>query len=246
MIHNEKWLDFNMIQSGHSEVDQPVWKSVLRDWSMTPAKPTIDAEPCYEDHPINPWKGWDPSKGYFREYEVRKEIYRSVFSGAFGVTYGHHAVWQFYSPAVAKINYADRYWYEALDRPAAFQAGYLKELMLSRPILNRVPDQSLIVSGQGTSNSEYITAFHDVEGTYAMAYLPVGKRIEISTSWTGAKKVKAWWYNPRDNKNQLIGVYTVQKVLAFAPPELGNEKDWVLVLEDAAKKYPAPGAAKAK
>jgi hypothetical protein len=242
MIHNEKWLDFNMIQSGHSEVDQPVWKNVIRDWNMKPVKPTIDAEPAYEDHPINPWHGWDPSKGYFREYEVRKQIYRSVFSGAFGVTYGHHAVWQFYNPTVTKINYADRYWYDALDRPAAFQAGYLKDLMLSRPVLNRIPDQSMIVTGQGTNNGEYITAFHDVEGSYAMVYLPVGKKLEVSTSWTKAKKLKAWWYNPRENKSQLVGELATQKVLSFTAPETGKEKDWVLVLDDASKKYSSPGA----
>lgn len=244
MLHNDKWLDFNMLQSGHSEVDQPVWKNILRDWKLTPVKPTLDAEPCYEDHPINPWNGWDPSKGYFRDYEVRKQIYRSVFSGAFGVTYGHHAVWQFYSPSVTKLNYADRYWYEALDRPGAFHAGYLKALILSRPPLNRVPDQSMIVSGQGTGNGEYMVAFHDAAGNYAMIYLPVGKKVEISVAWTKAKKIKAWWYNPRDNKSRLIGNFANQKILTFTAPETGKGQDWVLVLDDADKKYGAPGTSK--
>ena len=244
MLHNEKWLDFNMIQSGHSEVDQPVWKNVLRDWNRTPAKPTLDAEPCYEDHPINPWNGWDPSQGYFRDYEVRKQIYRSVFSGACGVTYGHHAVWQFYNPSVPKLNHADRYWYEALDRPAAFHAGFLKTLMLSRPSLNRIPDQSMIVSGQGNLNGEHITAFRDADGSYAMVYLPVGKKVEINTAWTKAKKIKAWWYNPRDNKAQLIGDFVKQKVLAVAAPEAGPGHDWILVLDDAQRKYDAPGGVK--
>lgn len=244
MIHNEPWLDYNMIQSGHAEVDQPVWKNVLRDWNQTPVKPTLDSEPCYEDHPIAPWKGWDPSKGYFRDYEVRKQIYRSVFSGAFGVTYGHHAVWQFYNPSVEPLNHVDRYWYEAIDRPGAFHAGYLKKLMMSRPLLNRIPDQSLIIGGQGDNNSEYIAAFRDADGRYAMIYLPVGKEVKINTSWTKAQKIKAWWYNPRDSKSQLIGNFSAKKILTVSAPETGPGHDWVLVLDDAGQKYDAPGSVK--
>ena len=95
-IHKEAWLDLNMIQSGHgSGHDVPVWNLVQRDWNLVPVKPTLDAEPNYEDHPVNPWPTWKPENGYFREYDVRKQTYRSVFSGACGVTYGHHSVWQF-------------------------------------------------------------------------------------------------------------------------------------------------------
>jgi len=54
-LHQEEWMDFNMIQSGHAELDQPVWKNMLRDWNLKPTKPVLDAEPAYEDHPVNPW-----------------------------------------------------------------------------------------------------------------------------------------------------------------------------------------------
>ena len=133
-LHNEPWLDMNMMQSGHgSGHDVPVWEWITHDYALQPTKPTLDAEPNYEDHPVNPWPKWDPKNGYFRDYDVRKQTYRSVFAGAPGVTYGHHAVWQFWSPREEKINYADRYWTEAIDRPGAFQVGYLKKLILSRP-----------------------------------------------------------------------------------------------------------------
>lgn len=126
----------NMIQSGHGGGhDVPTWAMITRDYQLSPAKPVIDAEPNYEDHPINPWPKYDPRNGYYRAYDVRKQLYRSVFAGACGVTYGHHSVWQFYSPREEKINYADRYWTNALDRPAAYQAGYLKKLIESRPYL---------------------------------------------------------------------------------------------------------------
>lgn len=88
----------NTVQSGHgSGKDVPVWKWMERDFNLPNPKPTLDAEPNYEDHPVDPWPKWDEKKGYFTEYDVRKQCYRSVFAGGCGVTYGHHGVWQFYS-----------------------------------------------------------------------------------------------------------------------------------------------------
>lgn len=232
-LHKESWMDFNMIQSGHSELDQPVWKNILRDRNLKPTKPVLDGEPAYEDHPINPWNGWTPAKGYFRAYEVRKQLYRSVFSGGFGVTYGHHSIWQFYDSKVKKINYADRYWQDALDRPAAYQAGYLRKLIESRPYLNRVPDSTIIVKGQGVK-ADYIAAFKDSAGTYLMAYLPVGKPIVINTTSITTKKIRTQWFNPKTGK--LSGLKTIpnKKQISLTPPTLGKGNDWVLVV-DASK-----------
>ena len=92
-LHGEPWLSVNGMQSGHgSGHDVPVWNAIARDYALIPAKPTLDLEPNYEDHPFNPWPDWDPATGYFRDLDVRKQVYRSVFAGACGVTYGHHAV----------------------------------------------------------------------------------------------------------------------------------------------------------
>ena len=107
-----------MFQSGHGGGhDVACWNLARRDFEYTPAKPTLDAEPNYEDHPVNPWPKWDIGKGYYRDYDVRKQCYRSVFAGACGVTYGHHAVWQFMNAKEATINYPDRGWINAMDRP---------------------------------------------------------------------------------------------------------------------------------
>jgi hypothetical protein len=73
-IHNEGWLDINMIQSGHgSGHDVAIWGLIERDRNLMPTKPTLDAEPNYEDHPVNPWPVWKPENGYYRDYDVRKQ-----------------------------------------------------------------------------------------------------------------------------------------------------------------------------
>lgn len=233
----EKALNLNMIQSGHRKRDLPTWKWIKHDYELTPHKPVLDGEPNYEDHPID----WNPKNGYFRAYDVRKQLYRSVFAGGCGVTYGHNSIFQFYGPGDQKINYADRYWREALDRPGAFEAGYLKKLILSRPPLNRVPDQSLILSGQGKGNAGHITAFRSADSNYAMIYLPMGKKVEINTSLIKGKRIKAWWFNPKTDKVEKSFSFKAKKVHWFTPPTLGKGNDWALVLDNMDQGYKTPG-----
>lgn len=230
-IHNESWLMMNMMQSGHgSGHDVAVWKWVGRDRNLQPIKPTLDAEPNYEDHPVNPWPKWDPANGYFRDYDVRKQTYRSVFAGACGVTYGHHAVWQFYSARENPINYADRYWTEAIDRPGAFQVGYLRKLIESHSPLNRIPDQSIIVEGLG-EKGEYITAFRDRDNNYAMIYLPVGKTITLITSVIKGDRISVSWFDPKNGKTKKTGSFKKETTMKFTSPTTGINNDWVLILE---------------
>jgi hypothetical protein len=240
-IHNESWLHINMMQSGHGGGhDVSVWKWIERDHNLSPVKPTLDSEPNYEDHPVNPWPKWDPANGYFRDYDVRKQTYRSVFAGGCGVTYGHHSVWQFWSPREDKINHADRYWTEAIDRPGAFQAGYLRKLIESRSALNRIPDQSIIAEGQGEKGA-YETAFRDGNNKYCMIYLPVGKKISVDLSFLPAEKIRAWWFNPKNGKPGNTVVLKKEKVMSFTPPLIGTGNDWVLIIDDAKTKFSEPG-----
>ncbi|MEP6950386.1 MAG: glycoside hydrolase family 140 protein [Ginsengibacter sp.] len=236
--NGEDFLDVNMIQSGHRKPDLPTWQWITHDYDLIPPKPVLDGEPNYEDHPIN----WNPENGYFRDYDVRKQLYRSVFSGACGVTYGHNSIFQFYGHGDKKVNFADRYWEEALNRPGAFQAGYLKKLILSRPSPERVPDQFLIMGGQGKDSAEYATAFRAGDSTYAMIYLPVGKKIEINTSLIKAKLIKAWWFNPRTGKGEKSFSFGPTKSKWFTTPSLGMKDDWVLVLDDAGIYSKNPGS----
>lgn len=223
---DESTLDFNMIQSGHRTHDLPAWVWIKRDYGLMPAKPVIDAEPNYEDHPVN----WKPENGYFNDYDVRKQLYRTVFSGAAGVTYGHHSIWQFYSPRQQPIAFPNQTWQEALDRPGAFQAGYLKSLMMSVKSGDRIADQSFVLNYG--SNDQYITAFRNKENSLAMIYMPVGKKIEINVSWMAAGKIRTRWFEPRTGKFQKAGTRSRKNnPMAYQPPTTGTGNDWVLILD---------------
>jgi hypothetical protein len=238
-VHDEAWLDMNMMQSGHgSGRDAAVWDMIARDYDLAPAKPTLDGEPNYEDHPVNPWPTWDPASGYFRDHDVRKQSYRSVFAGGCGVTYGHHAVWQFCGTRHEPINHADRPWTDAIDRPAAGQMQHLRRLVESRPFLSRVPDQSLLPDGPG-EGANHAQATRDTDGRYALVYLPVSEPRRVRLDALCGPTVRAWWFDPRSGAAAEAGELPAEGGHTFTPP--GNGPDWVLVLDDAAAGFGAPG-----
>ena len=85
-------------------------------------------------------------------------------------------------------------------------------------------------------------ATRDEAGTYAMIYAPVGREFSVRMDAIKGNKVTAWWYNPRNGKATKIGAFANdRKERTFIPPDKGEMIDWVLVLDDAACKYPAPG-----
>jgi hypothetical protein len=239
-LHNEPWLSVNGMQSGHGGGhDVPVWERIARDYAMTPPKPTLDLEPNYEDHPFNPWPRWNPATGYFRDLDVRKQVYRSVFAGGCGVTYGHHAVWGFVGVRNNVINFADRDWIDALQRPAGRQMMFLRQLIESRPYFSRIPDQSMLVGDAG-QGSVHLQATRDLSGSYAFIYFPANDlAVKVDLTKLRAKRLRAWWYDPRTGVGTLIGIIDAVPDHEFRSLPYGP--DWVLVLEDPDAGYAPPG-----
>ncbi|MDF2440631.1 MAG: hypothetical protein JWN98_1615 [Abditibacteriota bacterium] len=246
-FHNDEWLDFNMWQSGHHSKDLANYNMIARDYNRTPIKPVLDAEPRYEDHPVMRKEDYEANR-WFDEYDVRKAAYWSLFAGAFGHTYGCHDIWQFWDKTRPVVNRVRTPWKQAILLPGAVQMGHARKLLESRPLLSRVPDQSLIVSGQGEGGT-HVQATRDEKGTFAMIYVPNGQAIEVDTSKLSGARLRAWWFNPRDGKAQAAGEDAKAELRRWTPPAAtvangngGNGNDWVLVLDDAAKEFAAPGA----
>lgn len=235
-LHDEPWLSMHMLQSGHgSGRDTPAWAMVASDLARAPAKPTLDGEPNYEDHPVNPWPAWDPASGYFRDHDVRKQCWRTVFAGACGVTYGHHAVWQFSAPPYEPVNYADRTWREALGRPGASQLIHLRALLEARPMLLRVPDQG-VIAGDAGAGPHHARACRGSDGSYALVYLPEPRPVTVRMGALAGPTARAAWYDPRSGEQRAIGSFPTAGEQTFAPPPAGP--DWVLVLDAEAPPRP--------
>jgi hypothetical protein len=242
-FHETDWLDFNMRQNGHGTEFTGRYDATRADYDRTPVKPVIDGEPIYEDHPI----AFRANElGHSTAADVRRPLYWNLFSGAFGHTYGHHSVWQMWQPGRTPINNPLLPWHEAIDQPGADQMQFGRRLIESRPFLTRVPDDSIIgtdrvpTSVPGAGRYRFV-ATRDAEGTYAMVYAPIGRRFSVRMDIITGRKVNAWWFDPRNGKAERIGEFPSSGTRAFTPPDKGELLDWVLVLDDASRRYPPPG-----
>lgn len=242
-FHDEDWLDFNMRQNGH-EVEFMSYSKTAEDYRRTPCKPVMDGEPLYEDHPV---AFQAARKGHSIAADVRRALYWDLFQGAFGHTYGHHSVWQMYDSVRTPINNPLLPWQEALSQPGAEQMRYGRRLMESRPFLTRIPatDRVIVggqvptaVPGQGPYR---MVATCDTDSTYAMVYVPAGRAFTVDMSVIKGRRVKAWWYNPRNGRAQRIGTFPNSGTRSFRTPDMGEMLDWILVLDDASCKYSRPG-----
>jgi hypothetical protein len=259
-FHGEKWLDFNMVQSRHMIYNR-TYDLIARDWDRTPPKPVVEGESVYEgiqDELVYN----DPNAKLIQPADVRRAAYCSIFAGAAGYAYGSHGVWNYRSSAGAGrgdarvgVNLSFK---DALEREAGTEMQYLRALVESRPALIRIPDQWLIVNDP-LSTVDRIQACRGSDGSYIFVYTSSGKpvrvrlRDKIHDNLTG-KVARAYWYDPRKGTSTPIGDIPKTEpgdrpadlrrgdiTREFTPPSSGPGNDWVLVLDDATRNFPAPG-----
>lgn len=234
-FHHDEWLDFNMIQSGHA-FNRDNWRRVASDYARTPTKPCMDGEPGYEDMPSE----FEPKNGYMQAYDVRKFAYWAVFAGAHGHTYGCNNIWQMWTPDREPVIHARQPWYESLKLPGSTQVPLIRNLMLSRPFLTRIPDQSVLACEAG-EGGEHISATRASDGSYVMVYVPRVKPVQVHMDKVAGRQAVAWWFDPRTGKATRIGTFATKGIQQFVPPPASDGSDWVLVLDEQGRKFPAPG-----
>lgn len=72
------WLDIDMIQSGHAGLTTPNYQFVEQDLQWANTRPTLDAEPNYEDHPVMS-PTWKPILDWrFDDSDVRRAAYHAA------------------------------------------------------------------------------------------------------------------------------------------------------------------------
>jgi len=232
------WLDFYLIQaksgSGPANAAFDAAALVLGDWKIAAIRPTMMGEHRYESGTQE-----DP-------LIQRRSLYQCVFAGGCGYAYGHDALWQMtphtglpwmlrgWPPGVTN-------WTQALDTPAVRQLHFIKTLLYAHPYLERIPDQGLVVAGQGTNVATRVQVTRDgtrehKDATYLLAYISSPCAITLDTGVIGAKVLNVYWFDPATGACELLhgrlansGTLTLEK----RPPA-----DGVAVIEDAAKNYP--------
>ena len=237
-FHNEPWMDFNMVQSGHKTYAQDTsaketlhygednWRYIQADLALKPTKPDIDGEPSYEGIPHGLH---DTTLPRWSADDVRRYSYWSVLAGAFGYTYGHNSVMQMYKTGDKHMSFGPiETWDKAIDSPGAGQMIHLKNLILAHSFFDRIPDQSLIAN-QG-SKYDYLVASRGQD--YALVYTYTGRNIKLNMGKLPGDTVSASWFSPRDGKTTTIGDVANKGIQEFNPPaEPKNGNDWVLVIQ---------------
>jgi hypothetical protein len=239
-LHDEPWLDFSSAQSSHGDLVES-WRFIEKHWLRQPIKPVIDLESSYPDALIpaawlpESMRAAHPSTKPSNDDHARRAAYWAVFAGAFGHTYGHNSIWQMYAPPRKPILSPRLTWKEALDAPSARQMGFLRRLIESRPMLERVPDQSMLVgrAGEGAGHQRALRG-----RDYAMFYTPTRRALEIQLGRISGAKLNASWFNPRTGEVSRIGEIANQEPRTFEPP---GDGDWVLLLDNAAREFASPG-----
>jgi hypothetical protein len=235
--HNKSWLDFNMIQSGHRRGNRN-YQRITKDYQQRPVKPTMESEPCYEQHPII----HDFKNGAFTSWDVRQRAYWSILAGGFGFTYGANGIWQMDKPGeIYKPTHHNFYWYDALNFEGASQMIYLKKLIESKALMQaeRVPDQRIVLSDTGDVENRIQCARGD-DYSYAVVYSTNGTEFTLDLK-AFPKKLKASWYSPRDGKyytlsgrptDRPFAILKGREMFKFDPPhDAGPDNDWILLLD---------------
>jgi hypothetical protein len=229
------WIDANGVHSGHS-MNRDNYNLVANTYNASPAKPVMDMEPGYEDMPHGIVRG-NPR---LTAYDVRKGAYWSLFAGAHGVTYAHNNVWAFVKEPGEFRSLSTAPWQQSLNTPGAAAMTHLKKLILSRPFLTRIPDQSLI-AGPALNGTDHIQATRASDGAYAFIYTASGKPITADLNKLSGTEAIARWYNPRTGESTDAGRHQSTGPETFTPPTNGGQNgDWVLILDDASRGFGNP------
>ena len=242
------WIDFHTFQSGHrrygqrmGNADYPIpdnteednWMYVDSTWAYKPIKPVLDAEPSYEDIPMGLHGNSEP---HWQACDVRRYAYWSVFAGSCGHTYGHNAIMQMLKPGYP-TSYGDagdvKTWYQALNDPGFQQMKFVRQLILSFPYFERVPDQSIIVENGRQYDRLIATRGND----YLLVYNYTSREMKVDLTKISGSRKRVWWMNAGTGILRYLGEYD-SKVLTFRPHKTGfGIEDGVLIAIDATKDY---------
>jgi Protein of unknown function (DUF4038)/Domain of unknown function (DUF5060)/Putative collagen-binding domain of a collagenase len=224
----EPWFSFNGYQSGHSTTDESHrWHTdgpPAREWQRSPAFPSINLEPNYEDHIGR------PLGKVFTAYEVRRAAYWSLLvAPPAGVSYGGHGIWSWELKANPPMTHPytgiARPWREALRLPGAVSMKLLKDFFTSFEWWRLRPAQELLVTQPGNDvPANFIAAAKSDE--FAVVYAPAGGEVELKLD-RFAQPVTAEWFDPATGVRTALGRMANQGTKKF---KVAGKGDRVLVL----------------
>lgn len=240
---DESWLDFHMFQSGHGKQASANYDKNAKNLALPVLKPTLDGEPCYEDHPVRGLMKDKQATLWFNDYDVRRAAWWSVLSGACGHVYGTHSIWQFHDLTKRKQQTDARTpWQEAMDLPGAAQMGVMKKFIEGLDWTKLRRDDSFVsLQGAAKQPENKPMAAVSEDETFAVIYVPEWKdnsifpevgKLAVPFDQLDARAYDAATAKPLGLLSTVSGMVSYKA----APNPLSSEpepaiRDWVLVLK---------------
>lgn len=220
--HDEEWLDFNMIQSGHTR-SRFNYRMIRCDYARLPHKPVLDGEANYEGHPEN----FAIENGYMDATDSRQSAYWAVLSGACGHAYGHHSIWNFTTlpDKDSKKGYFAMDWRSALAQPGSGEMKHLRTLVESVAFEEGAPMPGMVVDNMEAVN--YVPVLRGEDWLLAYSAQGLAFELALDKAWVGAS---ARWFNPRTGEWGEAFDVKGGRIELFVPPTAGRGNDWALKL----------------
>ncbi len=217
----EAWLQVDNLYTFGSDIYADGRDALLAN----PALPFFLIESTYEN------------EGGVTPQQLRAQSYWTVLSGGFGHVFGNCPLWHFdYSAAWCDLSD----WQAQLDGQGSLNMLHFGRLFRSRHWERLVPDfvHTVVTAGYGNWLApDYATAASTRDRTSILVYLPSPRTITVDTSTLAGDSARVWWYDPATGAAHAAGTIPTGQA-SLVPPGAG---DWVLVLDDAALDWPAPG-----
>ncbi|WP_235911928.1 apiosidase-like domain-containing protein [Mesorhizobium xinjiangense] len=210
----EPWLAIN-----NAYTYGPVYREALRQYADPSAMPFFLMESAYEN---------EHDAG---EHRIRVQAYQAVLSGAFGHLFGNNPIWHFSGPGIYD---APVTWQQALSGRGSQSMEQLHRLISSLEWWRLQPDVDgeLLVGGRGAEDSRAVAA-RAGDGSFALAYLPSQRTVELDLARLAGPLVAARWHDPSGDRVMTVeGSPFSRGRRTFEPPatNFAGYGDWVLEL----------------
>jgi hypothetical protein len=152
-----------------------------------------------------------------------------MLAGACGHTYGNSNIWQMWKEGEKIILGANIPWYEAINHPGSYEMMHMRRFFESHSWQKLRPAQELIIDGPKTGPAKIRAAIAS-DGTFLVAYSPMGEPFSINLDSLKSNHITAKWFDPRYGTVSTFQKADVLSVKTFTPPNSGSGNDWVLVV----------------
>jgi len=219
-------LDFDMLQTGHSDRDSVANTIEVVDRSMnaTPRMPVLIGEVCYEGIQQENWQQIE-----------RFMFWTSLLSGTAGHTYGANGIWQVntrekpYGLSPHGHSWGGPAWDIAAALPGSGQLGMAKGLLTrySWWKLEASPD---LIEPHWKKDDYWKPFAGHIPGQAIIGFTPAAYS-GASFRNLKAATYRAYFFNPADGTETNIGSITPDTSGSWKIAEVPIFQDWVVVLE---------------